>query len=192
VRAPASPRHSPLGPHAEASPWSVGPCAAFGTAMPPPCSPSPRAPRVPAAPPNQWPRRRTPPHVVAVRAPCRPWVAIGRRGGLANRLSSSRPSIKGRRCSPASSIFRVCSVPTNYPKTSTRIPCSPSGRLLSRPDRRFAGARAPAAATALRRRVPTPAWSSAQPEFRTGAHKVVEHPTATSCLGRRASSPEQA
>jgi hypothetical protein len=36
--------------------------------MPPPCSPSPRASHVPAAPPNQWPRRRTwpaPVHVVA-------------------------------------------------------------------------------------------------------------------------------
>jgi hypothetical protein len=36
--------------------------------MPLPYSPSPRAPRVPATPPNQWPRRRTwlaPTHVVA-------------------------------------------------------------------------------------------------------------------------------
>jgi hypothetical protein len=135
-----------------------------------------------------------------------PMLRPGRHGELANRLSSSRPSIKVRRCSssrstvppwppsppPASSIFRVCSRPTNYPGTSTRTPCSPSSRLLSWPDRRFAGARATAAATALRRRIPTPAWSPAQPKFQTGAHRVVERPTATSCLGRRANSPEQA
>jgi hypothetical protein len=43
------PRRGPLGPHAEASPWSVGPCVSPGTSMPPPCSPSPRAPCVPTA-----------------------------------------------------------------------------------------------------------------------------------------------
>jgi hypothetical protein len=93
---------------------------------------------------------------------------------------------------PASSIFRVCSRPTDCPGTSTRTPCSPSSRLLSWPGRQFAGAGATAAAAALRRRTPTPAWSSAQPKFQTGAHRVVERPTATSCLGRCANSPEQA
>jgi hypothetical protein len=86
----------------------------------------------------------------------------------------------------------VCSRPTNCPGTSTRTPCSPSSRLLSWPDRRFAGACATAAATALRRRIPTPVWSPAQPKFQTGAHRVVERHTATSCLDRRANSQEQA
>jgi hypothetical protein len=123
-------------------------------------------------------------------------VRVVTHGELANRLSSSRSSIKGRRYSssrravpswpplppPASSIFRVCSRPTDCPGTSTRTPCSPSRRLLSWPGRKFAGAGATAAAAALRRRTPTPAWSSAQPKFQTSAHRVVERPTATSCL----------
>jgi hypothetical protein len=127
-------------------------------------------------------------------------------GELANRLSSSRPSIKGRRCSssrrtvspwpplppPASSIFRVCSRPTDCLGTSTPTPCRTSSRLLSWPGRQFARAGATAAAAALRHRTPTPAWSSAQPKFQTGAHRVVERTIATSCLGRRANSPEQA
>jgi hypothetical protein len=136
-----------------------------------------------------------------------PMLRPGRRGELANRLSSSRPFIKGRRYSSSrgteppwppspplvSSIFRVRSVPTNSHRTSTRTPCSPSSLLLSWPDRRFAGARAPeVATTVLRRRVPTPSWSPTQPKVQTGAHKVVERPTATSCPSRRANSPEQA
>jgi hypothetical protein len=93
---------------------------------------------------------------------------------------------------PVISIFRVCSRPTDCPETSTLTPCSPSSRLLSWSDCQFADAGATAAAAALRRRTPTPAWSSAQPKFQTGAHRVVERPTATSCLGRCANSAEQA
>jgi hypothetical protein len=35
-------------------------------------------------------------------------------------------------------------------------------------------------------------WSPTQPKFQTGAHWIVERPTATSCLDRCANSPEQA
>jgi hypothetical protein len=86
----------------------------------------------------------------------------------------------------------MCSRPTDCPGTSTRTPCSPSSRMVSWSGHQFAGACATAAAAALRRRTPTPAWSSAQPKYQIGAHRVVERPTATSCLGRRANSPEQA
>jgi hypothetical protein len=72
-----------------------------------------------------------------------------------------------------------------------RIHRSCLGYLLPRPEFQLAGACAPAAAAALRRRVPTPAWSPAQPKFQTSAYRVVERPTATSCLGRHASSSEQ-
>jgi hypothetical protein len=89
------------------------------------------------------------------------------------------------------SLCRLFSRPPKPLGLFARMHRSCPGYLLPRPDCQLAGARAPAAAAALRHRVPTPAWSPAQPKFQTGAHRVVERPTATSCLGRHASSPEQ-
>jgi hypothetical protein len=103
-------------------------------------------------------------------------------------LSASAVHFGGR---AVNSCARSFSQPPKPLGLFARIHRSCPGYWLPRPGCQLTGARAPAASTALRLRVPTSAWSPAKPKFQTGAHRVVEHPTATSFLGRCANSPEQ-
>jgi hypothetical protein len=170
--APASPlpRYDPLGPHTEASPWSVGPCAAPGTAMPPPCSPSPRAPRVPAVPPNQWSRSRTwpaPTHAVATPRPMPrpvlpPFALVCKQLPPPTRSSAikahHRPSLEGTQRHQAAiavpsvptvnSILQPLAMSTRATPASLLHQQSFHARLLATPSRRLARAELPTAAAA--------------------------------------------
>jgi hypothetical protein len=128
-----------------------------------------------------------------------PMLRPGRHGELANRLSNSRPSIKGCRCSssrstvplwpplppPASSTFRVCSRPTDCPGTSTRTSRSLPTHALPWPSPRLAGAQAPAAPAAGLRRAAR-RWSlSSKTSAQVGSPQPLEPSQALPGRGRR-------
>jgi hypothetical protein len=185
ARAPApaspSPRHGPLGPHVEVGLWSVSPCAAPRTAMPPPCSPSPRTTRVHAAPPNQQPHRHTrppPTHVAAAPLPmsrpvlpplalvCKQIFPPSRRSAIKAHHRPSREGAQRHQAAIATAsgatvnpVLRSCCCQNRATNTFPRTDWSSHTRLLSRPGRRLAGARPPATAAAGVRRAHPPALS---------------------------------
>jgi hypothetical protein len=134
--------------------FGVNTCATPGTAVPPPCSPSPRAPRVPAAPPNQWPRHRTwpaPVHVVAApTAHAATWTEFPHLGAQVSLSTALSSLIKGVELAAA----RIAQTPSRHcrrqwcPRRAppSRVPSSSPFRLLLRPSHQLAGVFPPTAA----------------------------------------------
>jgi hypothetical protein len=177
---------------------SVGPCAAPGTAMPPPCSPSPRASRVHAAPPNQQPHRRTrpaPTHVAAaplpMPRPVLPPLALVCKQTFPPTQSSAikahhRPSREGAQRHQATiatasgatenPVLRPCCCQNRATNTFPRTDWSSHTRLLSRPGRRLAGARPPATAAASVRRAHLLALSPPRVRTQIDSLRLLEPP----------------
>jgi hypothetical protein len=170
------------------------------SAMPPPGSPSPRAPRVYAAPHNQWLCRRTPPRVIAVHAPRRPWAAIGHhashrlcaipcplpRGTGTYKRSRARRSRALRSCRAAaaapwvprtsSSRVRSFSQPCSHAWVFPRPRWRACRLLLPRPGHILTGATAPAAAVAWPRHPCPPATSPRQVSALVESSRALDPP----------------
>jgi hypothetical protein len=136
------------------------------------------------APPGLWRRRRT---LGVLRPIPRPAVLASKVTPLplfAYKSWPPSPRAQGALAEPTpapwtpmrSSTFRQLSPPNHVAPTSTRTPCSSHTRLLSRPGRRLAGIKPPAAATAGLRRACPPATSLPLVSTQTGPRQPLEPP----------------